>query len=99
MSNREEFISLMEANDKAEIIKSYCIDIELKDKADKRITELESEIETQLTIIRDQQTSIDGLEKRVQDRGNRMEWLWKYCDHSKTPNAWHGWFNDEGNCL
>ena len=39
---------------------------------------------------------IAELEQCCSQRGARLQIMWEWCDHSKTPNEWYDWFDSDG---
>lgn len=59
-----------------------------------------AELERQITVGKEDREHLywkaKELEQCCSQRGARLQIMWEWCDHSKTPNEWYDWFDSDG---
>ena len=61
-----------------------------------RIAELEEIIDGRYEKHMAMIQRVAELEQCCSQRGARLQIMWEWCDHSKTPNEWYDWFDSDG---
>ena len=52
-----------------------------------------AELDRQVTVGKEDRSHLYWKAKELE---KKMQIMWEWCDHSKTPNEWYDWFDSDG---